>query len=340
MKNTDQEIKFLATEAQKIQGDITVSSIISHCKVGYNKAKSIFDYLQEKGVEVVIEPEAVDQTIEPVAETIPVEETVIVVDEVLPEKDHSQELAIIEAGSQPLNLGAALGQLLQKFSMGEKLTQCVPIEGTTDLDIGRGIQVLTGVKNWTELGLGDLINELESRGHENVIPAIISNLGLEESYSTLSAYARTAKVVSNELRELPGLRYSHLNEVACSKFSDDPEKQSQAVKEVLIAASEKGLNVAQTREAVLNRKGKSTKPTPKSTPTVTSKHGRYIVVSKIECEHSYSTDQLPDADGDHIVIDTLDSVISCHACSGLPTWIPLPLEKLAATATEVEVEAV
>lgn len=252
----------------------------------------------------------------------------------------SKELEIIQFAGQPLNLGVALGEVLQKFNHGQHLTQCRPREGTTDLDIGRGIAVLSGVKNWTELGLGDLINELEDRGYENVIPQLISEIGLEESYPTLSAYARTARAVSNDLRELPGLHYSHLQEVANSRFSKDPTEQAKAVREVLTDASERRLNVSQTREAVLNRKGKSTKPTPPSAPVApVRKHGRYIVLLPENCIMSYSCDELPENESGAIIIDTLEGDISCQGCSaGVPVWQALSYRKLAPVIQVVEVE--
>lgn len=238
----------------------------------------------------------------------------------------SPELAIIAAASQE-NIGMGLGEVLKWFDLGDHLTQCKPTSETTDIQIGRGIEVLAGVRNWTELGLGDLLNALEDRGHEGLIPQIISQLGIEDSYQTIRKYQTTARAVPNELRELPNLKYSHLAEAATSKFSDDPEEQATAIREVLTEASTKALNVTQTREACLNRKGKTTKPTPPPEP----KKPGFIMIDKeallrgdIVIRSSFK-EPLCNEYALCISIENMDYATECRG-EALHAWMGIPIE--------------
>jgi len=333
-KDEQREIEFLASMAKSIEGEITVSRLQSELKIGFQKANSVFNFLLQKSsdlpeMELVItsdEEKEIEKVINASLEAPP---------EITKEVP-SLELAIVEAAVAPINLGHSLGEVLRDFDLGEHLTGCLPKEGIGGIKVGRALTVLTGVKNWSELGIGDLLNWLDDNGYKNVIPQIISALGLEDSYSTYSKYRIVARNSPNDLRELPGIHFSHLSEVCCSKFSSDPEEQKKIIREVLTDASERSLNVAQTREACLNRKGKSTPPTP---APVQKKHGRFIVIFPHDCLSSITCDELPDADEEHIVIDLEAASIACSGCSaGVPVWSPLVFEKLEATASETVIE--
>jgi hypothetical protein len=237
----------------------------------------------------------------------------------IPNQD-SAELAVIEAANTG-NLGLGLGEVLTWFDLGPSLTQCKPTEHTTDIQIGRGIEVLAGVKNWSELGIGDLLNALEDRGHGELIPQIISQIGLEESYPTIQRYRVTARAVSNDLRELPNIKFSHLAEVATSRFSKDPAKQAETIREVLIEASERGYNVSQTREACLNRKGKETAPTPPPKKTY-----RYLVFTP-DCGRTCCgefTNVEPHTEPGQVVFDLQEMMASSSEVNGYHCWVPIP----------------
>lgn len=315
--NDTHEIDFLASQVKTWEGEVTVARIQGECKIGFQKASAVAEKLGIIG-------SAPDCAVsdEPAATT---------------NQDFAQ-IAVYEAATAPRNPGTGLGHLIQRFDCGSLLTCCKPNPETTDNQIGEALVDVLHVKDWTELAIGDLIVELrDTRGMKDVIPQIISHLNLEDSYKTLSQYAHVAKTVPNNLRELPNLRYSHLAEVACARFSKEPAEQAAAVEEILTKASAECLNVSQTREAVLNKKGTTTKPTD---PPPEVRVGRFIVVYFEDCWKSYSCDELPDADSHHIVVDTQSASIACEGCSiGTPVWGPLVYEKLPATVVEVEVES-
>lgn len=251
----------------------------------------------------------------------------------------SLELAIVEAANTG-DLATGITEVLKHFDMGVSMNQCKPKEGTTDIQIGRGVEVMAGLKNWSSLGLADLLNALEDRGHEDAVNQIITQLGLEDDYVNLHKHRLTARVVSDDLRSLPGLKLSHLCEVATSRFSKDPEEQKTAIKEVLTEASEKGYNVLQTREACLNRKGKTTKPTPLPAKTF-PRYLIYVPNCQSPCCASY-TNVEPHTEPGQVVFDLQEGLVSFtetkahyHVWQPVPTNCPPPIPQIIEVEDEV-----
>ncbi len=341
--DTKAEIDFYVQQSKSLQGEITIPILQSELRIGYQKAKLVMEAIsKEMGLSETPE-EIYDATnLQPFSLSEPLVNEEIEQPgeaEEIPNRD-SQELAVVEAANTG-NLGLGLGEVLKWFDLGDSLTQCKPTDETTDIQIGRGIEVLAGVKNWSELGIGDLLNALEDRGHGELIPQIISQIGLEESYPTIKRYQATARACSNDLRELPNIKFSHLAEVATSRFSKDPVEQDRIVREVLTEASEKGYNVSQTREACLNRKGKSTQPTP---PPDAKKPG-YILIDResllrgdivIWASHK---EPLCNESALCISIENMDFSSECHGNS-LHVWLPIAVKDEMENVNQPELEEV
>lgn len=311
--NDQHEIDFIASQVKTWEGEVTVARIQGECKIGFQKATAVAEKL---GI-------------------IPKQPT----EPVTPNQDSAQ-LAVVEAATAPRNPGTGLGHLIQRFDCGSLLTCCKPNPETTDTQIGEALVDVLHVKDWTELAIGDLIIELrDTRGMKDVIPQIISHLNLEDNYKTLSQYAHVAKTVPNNLRELPNLRYSHMAEVACARFSKEPSEQAAAVEEILTKASAECLNVSQTREAVLNKKGTTTKPTEPPAP----EKPKYIFIDKEALSrgeiiiHSSMKEPYCDEASLCISLETLDYSTECHG-NRLHTWTPISEVELIDPVVEVEVE--
>lgn len=296
-----QEVKFLAQQAKNLEGAIDINRLISELKIGYNKAKAV---LEEMGMSQA------DAPVEIVNDDI-------VTAEVVP----SPELAIVQA-AQVDNLGAGLGMVLKKFDCGVGLNQLVCTEDTVDTDLGMAITVLLGLKDFSEFALGDAINELKKRGHENAIEQIASVLNRDCDFTTLAGYAKTASVIPPGKRDFKGLSYTHYSEAARAKYDSDPEKNRESALDVLSIASERGLNVAQTRAEVKIKQNKKTPPTPPP-PRV---FPRYII-HVAQCTGAICTfysEYEPHTEPGTIVIDTKEGLVSrVETKGGLHCWEPI-----------------
>jgi hypothetical protein len=311
--NNQHEIDFYAAQVKTWDGEVTVARIQADCRVGYQKAVRI---AQQLGITQPDDPVPTE-----LVETF--------------ENNVSAELAIVEAAVTDVNPGIALGNLLKNFDLGPELTCCRPLPETTDLQIGEALRAVKNISSFSEWAWGDLINELEARGYENVVDQVASHFHMEAQTKWLYNCATVARRVPVEHRSQK-LHFSHYAEIATRRYSADEKENQEKVIELIQSAEKEGWNTVQTRAEAKRAQGKEEKPTP---PPPKKKLGRFIVVYFDDCWKSYSCDQLPDADDHHIVIDTESQLIACEGCSlGTPVWRPLPYETLEATATEPEVE--
>jgi len=358
-KDNKAELDFYVAQAKSLQGEISIPILISELRVGHQKATQIFERLKGvEGIELAITPEP-EETIVPV-ETILENinfgpEDAITADEsfpdvveaianisyeqveevIIPDKSSaSTALEVVDAATAPFKPGEALSYVLTKFDLGDGFVQLAPKDGetVTDEELSHAIPALFVLDGWNKWATGDLVRELDKRNQGDAVTQICAMAN--RSCKTLRKWATVAERVPVRLRD-HSLDFTQFQEIAEARYSKDAVEQAQAIEELIIEAKKEGYNVEQTREAVLNRQGKTTAPTP---PPAQKKHGRFIVISSLSCEHSFSTDNLPDVDENHIVVDCETGSISCHSCSGLPTWIPLPIEALEATAVEAVVE--
>lgn len=340
------EIQSYVNMAKNLEGEITISRLISELRIGHNKAKQVMEAMGLDTPTANNEPEIVEElarrvggfatgtesateiTFEKLEEAYPV----------VSAAHDANELAIVEAACAPVNIGVGLGNVLQRFDLGDDLTQCKPKDGLSDAEIASALPIITGVQKWTEFALGDIINELEARGHENVIHQVISHLNLEDNYQTLYRYAKTSKATPNELRGKPGMSFSHYAEIACAKYSKDPAEQAKAVVELIEEVSVAGMNVAQVRAAVKAKQGKEEKPTPP--PEI--KPPRYIIIDKDGLGAGnplvYLSDREPLCDEGKLCIDTESQAYSTK-CEGnrLHTW--MPMVKVEDEIPEMDAEA-
>jgi len=248
------------------------------------------------------------------------------------------ELAVIEAGKVD-NVGAALGLVLRQFDPGANLNQLVCTEDTKDTDLGMALATLLGVRDWTEWGIGDAINELKKRGYEHAEAQIASHLNRESDYQTLHGYAKTASVFTPGSRDFKGLSYSHYSEAGRAKYDSDPEKNREKALEVVRKASESGMNVAQTRALVKETQNKPEKPTPPPERVLP----RYII-HVANCTGAICTfysEAEPHTELGTIVIDTKEGMVSrVETKGGFHAWEPISPAPFAQFLPKLEPEVV
>lgn len=340
-KSDKQELLFYVQQAQSLEGEITIPLLISELRVGHQKASLIFEQLKKiPGIELAITPEPEESPEIHVPHTSVVKSeslepefdpTEFAKDEELAESVKSIELAVVEAATAPFKPGEALSYVLTKFDLGDGFVQLAAKEGetVTDEELARSIPALFVLDGWNKWATGDLVRELDKRNQGDAVTQICAMAN--RSCKTLRKWATVAERVPVRLRD-HSLDFTQFQEIAEARYSKDEVEQAKAIEELIVEAKKEGYNVEQTREAVLQRQGKSTPPTP---PPAQKKHGRFIVIDTQNCPMSYSTDQLPDNSDNCFIVDTENGDLSCGGCSaGVPVWQPLTFRKLEAAVTE------
>lgn len=236
------EIDFLASQVKTWEGEVTVARIQSGCKVGYQKAVQIAAKLGVQDDSAVPDEHAVEEAAK-----------------------QSVELAIVEAASLDVNPGIALGNLLKNFDLGESLTCCRPLPETTDIQIGEALRAVKNISSFSEWAWGDLINELERRGHQNVVDQVAAHFHMENQQKWLYSCATVAERVPVEHRS-QSLHFSHFSEIATKRYDKDPKKNQEKIIELIKSAEKEGWNTVQTRAEAKRAQGKEEAPTPPPEP--------------------------------------------------------------------------
>lgn len=251
------------------------------------------------------------------------------------EKTESAELAVVNA-AQITNIGAGLGMVLKQFDCGQGLNQLVCKPETKDTDLGMAVTVLMGLKDFSEFALGDAINELKKRGHENAVNQICSVLNREGDYVVMHGYSKTAEIFPPGTRDLKGLSFSHYSECGRAKYDPDPEKNKAKAHEVARIASEQGLNTSQTRAEVKRAQGKEIEPTELNKPK-----WQWLVIEDCASGRMYLTDREPEGGDGKWAIDLFDHVFAEAHGEKLHAWMPIikqaakPIEPKPETEDEV-----
>lgn len=148
---------------------------------------------------------------------------------------------------------ASLADLSKAFETGDNMDRFVPKGKVTDAQLFGAFNAslqLGEFNNWMK---GDLIIELENRGHLNVITRMAEAKSVP--FQSLYRCAKTAKVVKPDDRK-PGVSFTIYCEIALAKYSDKPEDNTKLLNGLLAKAEKGEFNTQTAREAVKKAQGK------------------------------------------------------------------------------------
>lgn len=175
---------------------------------------------------------------------------------------NSQEAAMIERIRTASMESGAFSELRKKFDFSKGLRQLTPIEGAviTPFDYADALGVGVRMADAGRFLACEAVSHLEAYGtFSNVLEqaAAIFRVG----YSTFANWNRTAQRVPLEYRET--VPFTIAQEIACAKYDSDPQKNQEAITDLLQQAQVGGWNSEETRAAVKMRQGKPAKTTKK-----------------------------------------------------------------------------
>jgi hypothetical protein len=204
------------------------------------------------------------------------------------ENKEKAELALVDSVAT-LDVSRSFADLSEKFDLGSDLNQCRLKEGVEVDDAEMLGYFVTAMKmgdfsNWAK---GDLIVQLEDRGHERAMQEYCQRTGTP--YQTVYRMAVTARAVPPEKR-VKGVSFTAYQEVATARLDKD-EKANSTKRDALIERVGKGVgekvdgaefkNVQDIRAAVREAAGKEP-PAPKDPDAVDREKDTFIVVNWAE----------------------------------------------------------
>lgn len=135
------------------------------------------------------------------------------------------------------DVAATFASLSDNFDLGN-MDRCVPKEGTTDDQIISAL--VTGLKmdNFSNWAKGDLVAELDKRGHESAMVILCEQTGIP--YKSIYRMAVTARNVPPDKRD-PNVSFTTYAEVANARLSKDETENRKLLNQTLdkIAPKEK-----------------------------------------------------------------------------------------------------
>lgn len=152
---------------------------------------------------------------------------------------------------------AGFADLAKMFDTGENMDRFTPKKGVKDADLFSAFNASLSMGEFTSWMKGDLVVELEKRGHIGVCTKIAEERGMK--FSSLYRMAKTAKVVPPESR-VKGVSFTIYAEIANAKLAEKPEDHETKLLALLEKASSGDLNTQTAREAVKEAQGKGPKP--------------------------------------------------------------------------------
>lgn len=143
--------------------------------------------------------------------------------------------------------GMELSSFTQKFDLGG-MTRCVPKGEVDAKDWVKAFAFGLTLESGSQWIIGDAVVALENAGYENVVNQLCAQF--KKSYSTVSNYARTCRVLDHESRD-PMLPFTVHLEVATADLPQDK------MKSLLAKAKEEKLSSQEVRGKVREAQGKT-----------------------------------------------------------------------------------
>lgn len=231
----------------------------------YKKLKEDIDLGQEKN------REAIEEANQKTAEEAKAKE----------EKD-AEEKRLVEV-AQKTDVALTFSSLSENFDLGN-MDRCVANEGVTDDQIMEALAAGLKMDNFSNWAKGDLVAELEKRGHENAMVTLCEQTGIP--YKSIYRMATTARNVPPDNR-LSGVSFTTYAEVANARFSKDETANQKLLTQTIEKIGEKTgnekkdtaiINTAQeARKAVRTAQGKTAPLPPDPMAVDLEKHDFLIV---------------------------------------------------------------
>lgn len=194
------------------------------------------------------------------------------------------ELALFESVKDTT---LSFADLSDSFDTGENNNQFIAKDGTTDEQLFAAFNASLNMGEFTSWMKGDLVVEIENRGHVNVISRIAEQRGIP--FPSLYRMARTARAFPPSERQA-GVGFTTYSEIANAKFSDKPEEQAKAVKELADKAISEGKTKAlEVRDLVKQKQGKPTGPAPEKLPEEDEKRVFLVIDPEAESPNEVVT---------------------------------------------------
>lgn len=182
--------------------------------------------------------------------------------------------------------GLDLSSFTQKFDLGG-MTRCVPKGNVEAKDWVKAFAFGLTLESGSQWIIGDAVVALEDAGHENVVNQLCAQF--KKSYSTVSNYARTCRVLGHESRD-PMLPFTVHLEVATADLSKDK------MQKLLECAKVEKLSSQEVRGKVREAQGKDDKMKPLP--------HRYLILNVENWSNSEVVSQVPDEVEEHqLLID-------------------------------------
>lgn len=170
------------------------------------------------------------------------------------------------AFAENVNVAETMASLGDLFDLGN-MDRCVPKGDVSDQQLMGALVVGMKMDNFTNWAKGDLVAELETRGHENAMTELCKQTGIP--YKSIYKMAVTAREVPPEMRK-PGVSFTTYAEVAGARFSEDVALQKSKMEEMIAKVGKKTgdekadagviTTSQEAREAVKAAQGKTVTP--------------------------------------------------------------------------------
>ena len=240
------------------------------------------------------------------------------------------ELALANL-AKDTNVAAGFATMGELFDLGDNLDRCVIKEGVkvTDEQLMTGFATAMRMGEFTNWAKGDLIVQLEDRGHEDAMVKYCEATGTP--YQSVYRMAITARAVKPEKR-VKGVSFTAYQEVATARL-DKEEAVNNTKRDELIERVGKAEfdNVSKVRDAVREAAGKEP-PVQKDPMKVDQEKDVFIYINYAERNSSQSEglikDFLNQNDIEVIHARTARAITDAtgNRLSPLPTQKPIPVE--------------
>jgi hypothetical protein len=209
----------------------------------------------------------------------------VIVNDTEVEEPENESLELVNSVTEGLDLSS----FTQKFDLGG-MTRCVPKGKVEAKDWVKAFAFGLTLESGSQWIIGDAVVALEDAGHENVVNQLCAQF--KKSYSTVSNYARTCRVLGHESRD-PMLPFTVHLEVATADLSKDK------MQKLLECAKAEKLSSQEVRGKVREAQGKDDKMKPLP--------HRYLILNVENWSNSEIVSQVPDEIEEHQLLIDLQS---------------------------------
>lgn len=158
-----------------------------------------------------------------------------------------KEKQLVEAATST-DVTKTFASLGDKFELGS-MDRCIPKGDVSDADLMSALVAGMAMENFSNWAKGDLVSELEKRGHENAMQKLCETTGVP--YKSIYRMAVTAREVPPDSRK-PGVSFTTYAEIANARFSTDEAKNKAKLAEVIAKVGEKKLTGDEKKDATAN----------------------------------------------------------------------------------------